>query len=129
MSCANLLFQANSICIYHAAFSMRNILLLFLSVILGRLHHMLCTKYKLKGSGFSKKLFFNILISFMVLVFLLVASFFLIFSNIYKSTIYENITSESMSSLERFNMEFDSLFSQLKQMNISNHKKINLSFL
>lgn len=85
------------------------------------------TKIHIHSGNFTKKLFFNILISFMVLVFLLVASFFLIFSNIYTSTVFKNISSDSMGSLERFDMEFDSIFSQIKQMNIAISQNSNIN--
>lgn len=80
---------------------------------------MLHKNIQLGNSSFSKKLFFNMLISFVTLIFLLVVSFYLLFSKIYNDTIFKYISSESISSLDRFSMEFDEIFSQIKQMNIS----------
>lgn len=66
----------------------------------------------------SKKLYLEILLSFIILTFIIVLSTSFVFSSIYLKSIYEQLTSDSINSSERLSVEFDNVFEQLEQTSI-----------
>ena len=64
-----------------------------------------------------RKLYFSILLSFIVMVFLVVLSTSLIFSGMYTKSIYNQLSSDYSFGLERLTDEFDNIFIHANEMN------------
>ena len=65
-----------------------------------------------------RKLYFSILLSFIIMVFLVVLSTSLIFSGMYTKSIYNQLSSDYSYGLERLSDEFDNIFTHADDMNI-----------
>src|SRR4051794_10723918 len=79
---------------------------------------MLTRKIRQARPVYSRKFYVRILLSFILLTFIIVLSTSLIFSSIYLNSIYKQISIDSINNMERFSIEFDNVFAQLKQSNI-----------
>lgn len=69
----------------------------------------------LKNSFLSRHFYVRLLLSFILLTILIVVSIFIIFSNDFMKTLNNQITIDSINSVDKLNSEFDYLFKQMVQ--------------
>ncbi len=79
---------------------------------------MFLRKFPIKMPTIARKLYFKLLMSFIILAVIIVLSTSLIFSTMYINSIYSQLSIEYTYSLERLNSDFDNIFNQIKQINL-----------
>lgn len=68
--------------------------------------------------GHGRKLYFNVLLSFILMAFLIVLSTSLIFYSMYISNIYKQLSKDSVNNVARLASEFDAAFREFRQINL-----------